>query len=124
MYVWLDVDQREARHHLEDVASSDVAPLVESLQDPVAYLREQLAAERRANDENRRLLLAALERIPPQLEPPSEAEDAPESPPSTGPPRTPSSDTGEQETAAVRPFTEEGSEPRRRSWWREFFGFE
>ena len=44
--------------------------LVESLQDQVSYLREQLAAERRANDENRRLLLAALERIPSQLEAP------------------------------------------------------
>src|SRR5215212_477750 len=122
VYVWLDGDQPEARRHLEDEAPSNDGPLVESLQDQVAYLREQLTAERRANDENRRLLLAALERIPPQLEPPSEAEDAPESGPSPGPTQPPA-DTGEgPHEAREQPFPQE--EPRRRSWWREFFGLE
>ena len=40
----------------------------ESLEDQVSYLREQLDKEREANRENRRLLAAALERIP-ELEP-------------------------------------------------------
>ena len=48
--------------------------LVESLQDQVKYLREQLDAEREATRENRRLLAAALERIP-------ELEAPPDTPP-------------------------------------------
>ncbi len=55
----------------------------------IAVLREQLAAEREANRENRRLLLAALERPVRELEAGTE-EDPPE-------------DTGE---------------PEKRSWWR------
>ena len=45
----------------------------------VAVLREQLTAERPAHSEARRLLAAALERIPPQLEAPSEQRGSPES---------------------------------------------
>ena len=55
--------------------------LVDELRDRIAYLERQVAEERRANDENRRLLLAALERIPPQLEAPQEQPpDAPGTP--------------------------------------------
>ena len=42
----------------------------------IATLREQLQAERQAHAEARRLLAAALERIPPQLEAPSEARES------------------------------------------------
>jgi hypothetical protein len=44
----------------------------------VTVLREQLAAERQAHAEARRLLMAALERIPPQLEAPQKATEASE----------------------------------------------
>jgi hypothetical protein len=45
----------------------------------IATLRGQLQAERQAHGEARRLLMAALERIPPQLEAPADsAPDAPE----------------------------------------------
>src|SRR5215211_9410448 len=40
------------------------AALVEVLRDQVAHLKEQLDAERRANDENRRLLAGLIERVP------------------------------------------------------------
>jgi excisionase family DNA binding protein len=43
----------------------------------IATLREQLQAEREAHAEARRLLAAALERIPPQLEAPSEPRESP-----------------------------------------------
>ena len=39
---------------------------------------EQLEAERQAHSEARRLLMAALERIPPQLEAPSEPRESPQ----------------------------------------------
>jgi hypothetical protein len=55
-------DSREAvsdgRETVED------SPMVEVLKDQVAHLRDQLDKEREANRENRRLLAAALERIP------------------------------------------------------------
>lgn len=41
-------------------------------------MREQLEAERQAHSEARGLLMAALERIPPQLEAPQEASEASE----------------------------------------------
>src|SRR5215204_6800788 len=56
----------------DNTADQVFSPLVESLEDQVQFLREQLAAEREANRENRRLLAAALERIP-EIEPAREA---------------------------------------------------
>jgi DNA-directed RNA polymerase specialized sigma24 family protein len=114
VYVWLDHDQTESRHKVEGEdgsADGNGRALVESLQDQVSYLREQLAAERRANDENRRLLLAALDRIPPQLEAPQEAQDAPaEAPEGSGPRPT----TGEAQGGA--------QEAERVGFWRRLFG--
>src|SRR5215210_5885019 len=50
----------------------------------ITTLREQLQAERQAHAEARRLLAAAMERIPPQLEAPSEARESDVSPEPTG----------------------------------------
>lgn len=58
----------------------------------IAVLREQLAAEREANRENRRLLLAALERPQRELE------------------------------AETREDPPESTEGPRRPWWRRMFG--
>ena len=88
--------------------------LVESLLDQVAYMREQLAQEREANRENRRLLAAALERIPPQLE-------APEEP---SPERRESSTTPTEEPYSTHAPPPPQDPVERPSWWRRFFGFE
>jgi chromosome condensin MukBEF ATPase and DNA-binding subunit MukB len=111
VYVWLDGDHAETRHHVEGEISANLGALVESLQDQVQYLREQLDREREANRENRRLLAAALERIPPQLEAPSQPPGVPETAAgeSEGPPEPRGGDEG----------PEEGSE---RPWWRRMFG--
>jgi hypothetical protein len=87
-------------------------PLVESLRDQVSYLRDQLDQERGANRENRRLLAAALERIP-ELEAPRES-----SPDEARAATTASKDSGNRD---VPP---EPQEPlQRRSWlYRFFFG--
>ena len=106
VFVYLDEDQTESGH---DVEGEGAGALVESLQDQVSYLREQLAEERRANDENRRLLLAALERIP-QLEAPQEARESPEA---HGPTETP---TPAPEGAHA------ATETAQRPWWRRMFG--
>jgi hypothetical protein len=76
----------------------------------VAVLREQLAAERQAHAEARRLLMAALERIPPQLEASSKAPEA--------------SETAQeaQEGAEPRPDAPGAQEGVQRPWWQRWFG--
>jgi predicted ArsR family transcriptional regulator len=76
----------------------------------VAVLREQLAAERQAHAEARRLLMAALERIPPQLEAPQEARESPETA------------QEEPERTEPRPATGGAQEGVQRSWWRRILG--
>jgi hypothetical protein len=62
-----------------------------------------------------RLLSAALERIPPQLEAPSEARESSES---SGPTDIPSRGEGETRASTER----QQSPAERRSWWRRVFG--
>ena len=72
---------------------------------------EQLEAERQAHSEARRLLMAALERIPPQLEAPSEPRESPqtvEEEPERA--HTAPADYGRVSGAVQRP------------WWRRVFG--
>jgi hypothetical protein len=93
---------------------SDQSELVESLQDQISYLRDQLEAEREAGRRKDHLLAAALERIP-AIEPPPEPREAPETV------------TGEPTKGAPKeqPYTqEEEGEGGERSWWRRFFGIE
>ena len=113
VYVYLDEDRTESG---PDVEGEGAGALVESLQDQVSYLREQLAEERRANDENRRLLLAALERIP-QLEAPASPE-ARESPVSPGPAETPPDAPADPQTATGRSQADDALRP----WWRRVLG--
>jgi hypothetical protein len=61
-----------------DRLQSDNAALISAKDETIAALREQLEAERQAHSGARRLLMAALERIPPQLEAPQEASEASE----------------------------------------------
>ncbi len=54
--------------------------LIATLEGQIEDLREQVRSERQAHAEARRLLAAALERIPPQLEPPEAPQTATEQP--------------------------------------------
>jgi hypothetical protein len=90
LYVFLDTDPDT------DVHRSDTDRLISTLE-------EQLRLEREAHAEARRLLAAALERIP-AIEAPSEPSGSPV-PPSEGEPDT----TGPPEA-------------ERRPWWRRVFG--
>jgi hypothetical protein len=104
VYVRLDADEMVDRR-------DDQTALVDALRDQIDTLKRQLDAERTANIENRRLLAAALERIPPQLEAPQEPPEARE---------TPSEPAHREE-----PFTSEErpqEAAQRRSWWRRVFG--
>ena len=72
----------------------------------IRTLQEQLAAERQAHAEARRLLMAALERIPPQLEAPTEPRESPE--------------TAEEEPERAEPHSDApgAQEGVHRPWWR------
>jgi hypothetical protein len=83
VYVLLRADQMPAGRQpgddqTADRPQSDSTALISAKDETIATLRDQLEAERRAHAEARRLLMAALERIPPQLEAPHEASEAAE----------------------------------------------
>jgi hypothetical protein len=81
--------------------------LLDAKNETIRVLREQLEAERAANRENRRLLAAALERIPALEEAPDTPPESPQSPETTS-------------EGVGRP--EEPPDTGRRSWWRRLFG--
>ena len=61
-------------------SQSATTALISELRAHNATLRVQLEAERQAHVEARRLLLSALEKIPPAIEAPTEARESPVSP--------------------------------------------
>src|SRR5215203_6360649 len=79
--VWILLDTGRPRQDIvqdTDQPQSDSSALISAKDETIATLRDQLEAERQAHAEARRLLMAALERIPPQIEAPSEARESPE----------------------------------------------
>jgi hypothetical protein len=120
VYVYLDIDQIPTSQQPDEDQTAAPTELVEVLKDQLAYMRDQLEAEREANRENRRIIAALTSRIPelspPAQEEPSEATEAPE---------TATEQPGRVGPQAPLEEAQEGAEaPRRRSWWREFFGFD
>jgi hypothetical protein len=116
LYVWVDTGETEDYPSSEGISGTEgglhhvhneLVELVEELRERVRFLERQVEEEREANRENRRLLAAALERIPPQIEAPRDEpesrETASEEPTDTTPPP-------EQQEATSRP------------WWRRMFG--
>jgi hypothetical protein len=107
-YVYLDsVADSVADTGADASATPERDALISEMHAHNETLREQLEAERQAHAEARRLLAAALERIP-ALEPPPEAPESPDTPSEPAPgSRTPP----EPQTA-----------PERVRWWRRMFG--
>jgi excisionase family DNA binding protein len=112
VYVYLDDDQTKSGLDVEVESTlliSELRARIELLEDQLeqANERERQATER--DRENRRLLAAALERIPPQLEAPRDEQESPV--------------TTTEEEAEPRPSTGGSQEAaERRSWWRRMFG--
>jgi hypothetical protein len=86
---------------------SESGALISEMRGRIEDLREQLEAERQAHAESRRLLMAALERIP-AIEAPPEAQESSETP------------------SGAAPNTQAPAEPETpvevRPWWRRMFG--
>jgi len=94
-----DIRQIADRNYVQSESSA----LIFELRAQIERLEDQLQKADERDRENRRLLAAALERIPPQLEAPSEPRESPE--------------TATEEEAEPRPQSGE-----RVSWWRRMFG--
>jgi hypothetical protein len=110
LYVWVDeASPGETDDYPDEPTDRDQGDLVAELRGQVDYLQGIIETRDRELSEMRRLLAGALERIP-EIEAPQEPRGARETP-TEGEPgtETPAGDTGE---------------PRGRSWWRRFFGFE
>ena len=134
LFVWISPGEtRHAASRDDAEESRDTAPLVEEVRDRLRYVEGQLEAERQAHAETRRLLLSALEKIPPAIEPPSEVRESP------------SEATEQPGRVEAQPTVESAQEPREssemhmpevgggplprdqqraseRSWWRRMFG--
>ncbi len=107
VWVLLDTDQDAAsKVHDTDQPPSDSTALISEMRGRIEDLRDQLEAERQGHAEARRLLMAALERIPPALEAPGDAETVEEAP----------------EGAEPRSATGGAQEATQRPWWRRMFG--
>ena len=112
-----DKDQDDTGHLRRELLEAKDENIAD-LKDRIASLERQLEDARTANGENRRLLAAALERIP-AIEAPREGRDERETefeaPEGTEPP-----DTAEPHTDVQEPGGEE--ETARRPWWLRWLG--
>jgi hypothetical protein len=115
VYVLLSTDiPRDTKRDADDIppgmSHPESSALTSELRDRLRYVEEQLEAERQAHAEARRLLMAALERIPPQLEAPQEATEA--------------AKTVEEQQGRGEPYSDAPGAPEavQRPWWRRVFG--
>jgi hypothetical protein len=120
VYVYLDLSQ-DMSHSESQV---DREALLETKEETIRTLREQLEAERRVNEENRRLLAALIQRVP-ELEAPQERPGAPETPGERPERAEPRPATGGPQDGYERPrdtaeFPVRGSLTR--PWWKRAFG--
>jgi hypothetical protein len=112
VYVWLDApEEADSRgpsstsHRPSDAQSERI----EDFREQVAYLREQLEAERQAHAEARRIIAGLVERIP-AIEAPQEVPESPETV------------EEQQGRGQPHPATGEAQEGAQRPWWRRVFG--
>jgi hypothetical protein len=106
VYVWVDEDASETKPGLDGEPSM----LISAKDETIHILTQQLEAERRANEENRRIIAALTSRIPAIEAPPDEREAA-------------ETARDEPERAAPQSDARDRQEgAQRRSWWRRMFG--
>jgi hypothetical protein len=108
VYVFVVPDQ-DAVHPESEVEGSS-SPLIESKDETIRLLREQLEQAHERDRENRRIIAALTSRIP-ELEASRESDLSVSD---RGPTDAPTEASDEQQTAA--------EEPQGRSWWRRLWG--
>ena len=114
--VWIMVDTDRTRQDTPglwpdtDRSQSELDVLISEMRGRIEDLRAQLEAERQGHAESRRLLAAALERIPPQIEAPRDERESP---------TEAAADTESTESLSSTPGPQERIS---RPWWRRMFG--
>jgi hypothetical protein len=115
VFVLLPTDQTTDRPRPDtdqatDRLQSNSTALISAKDETIAALREQLEAERQAHAEARRLLMAALERIPAIEAPPDERES----------PQTVEEEP--QRAEEPHPGTPKAQGGARKPWWQRWLG--
>ncbi len=111
LYVYVEESATRQRQDVQSESNALTAALEARIESLERQLEEAHERERQANErdrENRRLLAAALERIPPQLEAPQEQREKPTEAP------------GEPDRVE-EPRPDSGG-TQERPWWRRMFG--
>ena len=103
MYVLLNTDPTTDPHRPHEREYDRTSELI-------ATLREQLEAERQAHAEARRIIAGLVERMP-QLEPPSDQRESPQT-----------LEDEPERAEEPRRTTAEAQEGARRPWWRRWLG--
>jgi hypothetical protein len=127
---WLHSSKDTSTDTSTDESRVESGALISEMRGRIEDLRAQLEAERQAHAEARRLLLSALEKIPPAIEAPSEP---PESPTAATPqpgrvePQAPLEEAQEapemhMPEAGGGPLPRDRQTPSERPWWRRMFG--
>ncbi len=110
-YVYLATGADTVADEGEDTsATGERGALIAELRAHNGTLREQLQAERQAHAEARRIIAGLVERIPPAIEAPAEAREAPE---------TVAEESERAEHYSATAGSQEGAQ---RPWWRRIFG--
>ncbi len=110
-YVYLDTGADTVADEGEDTsATGERGALIAELRAHNGTLREQLQAERQAHAEARRIIAGLVERMPPAIEAPAEAREAPE---------TVAEESERAEHYSATAGSQEGAQ---RPWWRRIFG--
>ena len=112
VYVWLDAPEEDDSRGPSATShrpSDDRSERIEDFREQVAYLREQLQAERQAHAEARRIIAGLVERIPAIEAPPEPRE---------------SSEMAEDQQGRGQPHSDapDAQEGVQRPWWRRVFG--
>jgi hypothetical protein len=108
VYVWLDAPEEDDSRGPSATShrpSDDQSERIEDFREQVAYLREQLQAERQAHAEARRIIAGLVERIP-AIEAPAETSEASEAA---------DEQQGRGQPHSDAPGAQEGVQ---RPWWR------
>lgn len=112
IYVYLDASTDTADMSADEGTDISADALLEAYRRENELLRDTLAAERRANEENRRIIAGLVQRIPELEAPPRSVEEA--------------ENVAESASEAYERVEEESAaEPEsgtQRSWWRRLFG--
>ncbi len=114
VFVYLDADQPTTGRDQSTNQSTDqgayqtvsAAEFIEEMRDRIHDLREQLASERRANEENRRIIAALTQRIPEIEAPSQEPRESPEMADDEQQGRGPIPDAGDPQSGPERRWWE------------------